>query len=84
MLPNSYIDAGVRCVLPVCHERSRLGVAFDLDCGPVVRLALTPQGVKTLQAMLGDYINSLALTQSPGSLLSPSEPVSVPSEGVKT
>lgn len=84
MLPNSYIDAGVRCVLPVCPERTRIGVAFDLDCGPVVRLALAPQAAITLHAMLGDYINSLALTQSPGSLLSPSEPVSVPSEGVNT
>ena len=84
MLPISYIDAGVRCVLPVCPERGRIGFAFDLDCGPVVRLALTPQGASTLRAMLGDYINSLALNQSPGSLLSPIDPVSVPSEGVNT
>jgi len=84
MLPDNHLDADVRCVLPFCPKRKRLGLAFDVAGQPTIRLALTPEHAKFLQACLNDYSSSFAGIQSPRSSLSPSDPMSVPSDGVKT
>lgn len=83
MLPPIYFDADVRNVTPVCPDRKRIGIGFDMDELPV-RVALTLAGAKCLRTLIDDYINSFARTQSDGSLLIPSEPKSVPSDGVNT
>jgi hypothetical protein len=82
-LPAIYFDAGLRNVTPVCPDRRRIGLGFDMDDLPV-RVALTLADAVALRTTLDDYISSFAATQSPGSALSPSVSVSVPSEGVKT
>ena len=84
MLPDSYLDADNRCVLPLCPKRGRLGLAFDVFGQPTIRLAITELAARNLRSCLDDYISSFAGNQSPGSLLSPSNPVSIPSEGVNT
>lgn len=84
MLPDSYVDADTRCVLPFCPKRERLGIAFNVFGQPTIRLALTPLQASNLRTCLDDYISSFAGSQSPGSELSPSDPVSVPSEGPNT
>lgn len=83
MLPTVYTDALVRAVTPVCPCRLRMGLAFDLPDGQVVRLALNEESVRFLRACLDDYSSSFAGTQSPGSPLISSESMSVPSEGEK-
>ena len=83
MLPESYIDADMRCVQPFCAERGRLGIAVDIWLEPTIRIALTPVAATFLRDCLSDYINCLAGTQSPGSELMPSAPVLVPSDGPK-
>lgn len=83
MLPESYVDADMRCVQPFCLARERCGVAFDVFGQQPIRLALTLGAAAFLRDSLDDYIKSLAGTQSPGSELMPSEPKSVPSEGEK-
>lgn len=88
MLPPIYVDATLRNVTPVCPTRQRFGLGFEVDAGGghnmMVRVAITTAQAEFLQAALGDYISSLAGSQSAGSELSPSDPVSVPSEGVNT
>jgi len=81
MLPAEYLNADVRNVTPVCLDRMRIGVGFDVGALPV-RVALDLAGAKCLRTLLDDYINSFARTHSEGSQLIPSEPKSVPSGGV--
>lgn len=83
MLPDEYIDVGARNVTPVCPVRSRIGLGFNLANGKALRLALTESDARFIHASLADYISDLAATQSPGSALMPSAPMSVPSDGVK-
>jgi hypothetical protein len=82
MLPPVYIDSSVRNITPVCMARGRLGIGFDLDAGPQVRLSITPESAKFLRDEIDLYISSLAGSQSSTSELMPSEPKSVPSDGV--
>ncbi len=84
MLPNTYTDAGVRVITPVCPRRQRLGIGFDVAGMLPVRVAITPEAAEFLLGELASYISSFAGSQSSGSELIPSEPVSVPSEGVNT
>ena len=84
MLPPVYVDASVRNITQVCIARGRLGIGFDVDTSNPIRLAVTPEGAKFLRDVIDCYISSLAGSQSPGSELSPSVSVSVPSEGVNT
>lgn len=84
MLPASYIQADTRNVTPVCPQTQRIGIGFYLMTGGVVRMALSLKDARWLRDCLNGYINSPAGTQSPGSELSPSVPMSVPSEGVNT
>lgn len=83
MLPLIYTNAQARNVTPVCAVRDRLGVGFELESGEVVRLAISRQNADALAQMLADYVKSPAGSQSPMSQEIPSEPRSVPSEGVK-
>jgi hypothetical protein len=83
MLPESYLDADMRCVQPMCPKRERIGIAIDIWPMPTIRVALTATAATFLRDCLTDYINSFAASQSPGSELIPSAPMSVPSDGVK-
>lgn len=83
MLTSIYLDASARNVTPLCPQRNRLGVGFELESGEVLRLALTPEDAGTLAQVLADYVKSPAGSQSPTSPLMPSDPRSTPSEGVK-
>lgn len=78
-LPPSYLNAELRGVLPVCPDRKRVGLAFDMPDGGVVRVALTPDCMRSLIGAAEAYMSSCAGTQSSGSLESPSLPGSVPS-----
>ena len=82
MLPYLYIDANLRNVTPICPERNRLGIGFDLPFNKLVRVAITQDQAKVLRTVLDDYISSFAGSQSPGSELIPSVSISVPSDGV--
>lgn len=84
MLTNSYINATLRAVLPVCPNRKRLGLAFDINQTPILRIALSVEDSITLRNLLDNYIKSFASDQSDGSELIPSDAISVPSEGVNT
>jgi hypothetical protein len=84
MLPVSYIISTVRNVTPVCQHTQRIGIGFDLATGDVLRVALDEQHARDMCDLLNAYINSRAGSHSLGSALSPSEPMSVPSEGVNT
>ncbi len=84
MLPTIYKDALVRCVTQVCPSRLRIGVGFDIGESTPLHLALDLVDARDLVLLLEDYISFFAGSQSPGSELSPSAPVSVPSDGVKT
>lgn len=84
MLPAVWQDAHLRNTTPVCPVRKRIGIGFDIPNQGTVRIALTLAEAQALQEDLALYIKSRASTQSDGSELSPSEPVRVPSEGVKT
>ena len=66
MLPDSYLDADIRCVQPFCPTRQRCGVAVDVFGQPPIRLALTLGGAEFLRACLDDYIKSLAGTHRTG------------------
>lgn len=81
-LPKTYLDASVRCVLPVCPGRQRLGLGLDVLGQPTVRIALDQRSAQLLLDAVADYVKSFAGNQSPWSSLIPSEAVSVPSEGV--
>lgn len=83
-LPESYRDAEVRCVLPHCPVRGRMGLGIDIPGEPTVRVAINLEGARLIWLALGGYISSLAGNQSPGSPLMPSDPRSVPSDGVNT
>lgn len=76
-----YLDATVRCVLPVCGVRLRFALAFDIPGLPPIRLALTPEHAELLATGLRDYINEAAGSQKPMSRLISSDPMSVPSDG---
>lgn len=82
-LPLLYADAAVRCVLPLCPKRGRLGLGIDLDGLPKVRVALTREDARFLVSALQDYLSRGAGSQSPMSRLSPISSSSVPSEGLK-
>ena len=85
MLPISYEHATVRTVTPVCEDSGRIGVAFNMcaaNGGQVVRLALDAANADVLCRLLADYVDARGSTQSAGSSLMPSDPRSVPSEGV--
>ena len=84
MLPAIYTDAGVRVITPVCPQRQRLGIGFDIPGMLPWRVAITPEAAEFLLGELASYISSFAGSQSSGSELIPSEPMSVPSEGVNT
>lgn len=84
MLPPIYIDASVRNITEVCIAKQRLGIGFDVAFGHPIRLAITPESAKFLRDALDLYISSFAGTQSSTSELMPSEPMSVPSDGVNT
>ena len=85
MLPISYAHATVRTVMPVCEASGRIGVAFNMDTPSglqVVRLALDAANADVLCRLLADYMAARGSSQSAGSSLMPSDPRSVPSEGV--
>ena len=86
MLPLQYADVELRNVTPVCPGRHRIGVGFDVlqPGGGCIRLALNLATATVLADLLQACISSFAGSQSAGSELSPSAPVSVPSEGVNT
>ena len=84
MLPPIYIDAGVRGTTPFCPQRNRMGVSIDVAGQGTVHFAIDRDHASFLRVCLDDYINSFAGSQSEESELSPSDPVSVPSEGVNT
>ena len=81
-LPN-YLNAGWRNVTPVCEQTSRIGLGFDTAAGPV-RLAISMEHAAELAHCLAAYIKAFAGSQSCGSGLMPSDPRSVPSDGVNT
>ena len=83
MLPAIYLDAHLRNATPVCPQRGRLGVGFEIAGQPAVRVGITRRDARILIAVLTGYLNSPADDQSAGSSLIPSEAVSVPSDGVK-
>lgn len=80
-LPLSFVDAEERCVTPLDVNRGRVGVAFTLADGSVVRLALQPDCVASLCNELAAYSSSRAGNQSPMSPLNPSDAKLVPSGG---
>ncbi len=80
-LPN-YLNAGWRNVTPVCEQTGRIGLGFDTAAGPV-RLAISLEHAAELADCLAAYIE-FAGSQSCGSGLIPSDPKSVPSDGVNT
>ncbi len=82
MLPTSYLDGNVRTLLPLCPARQRFGLGIEIEGGAVVRVALTPEAMRFLQLCMDDYTTSFAGSQSAISELSPSEPISQPSDGV--
>jgi hypothetical protein len=84
MLPPIWQDAHLRNTTPICPNRNRMGLGFDIPGQGTVRIALTVPEAQALQEDLARYIKSRASIQSEGSALSPSELVRVPSEGVKT
>lgn len=57
-LPSSYLDATWRYVTPVCPERKRLGVCFEIPGAAPVRLAFTRDEARELVKSLTVYINS--------------------------
>jgi hypothetical protein len=79
MLPAIFQDVSDRCVTPFDPQRSRVGIAFDLPDGTVVRYALTAKHARDLARVLLTYSNLPASTQSRMSELNPSKPRSVPS-----
>jgi hypothetical protein len=82
-IPHAYQDAVVRCVLPVCTAAGRIAFAFDTAAGQTLRLSVSVEQAAWLAGCLSGYMSEAARTQSPGSALMPSEPMSVPSEGGK-
>jgi hypothetical protein len=82
-LASEYLDVDDRCVTPLDTERGRIGIAYQLADGSVLRVAVTREHALELSRLLHAYCKSPAGTQSDGSSLNPSEPRSVPSEGVK-
>lgn len=79
-LPAEYQNAQVRCVLPRCPERERLGLAFGVGAaGHAFRVAVTHADALFLLAALNDYLG--AGSQSPVSREIPMAPKSVPSDG---
>lgn len=79
-LPPSYIDVNDRCVTPFDRDRERIGIAFEVPAGSVLRVAVTREHALELARLLLAYC-SPAGSQSPESELSPREPRSVPSPG---
>lgn len=84
-LPVQYLNADVRCVLPLCPKRDRFGIGLDIAGQPTVRVALTRDDAVFLVEALGlqGYLSRGAGSQSPMSRLSPISSSSVPSEGEK-
>lgn len=82
-LPDVYADGQWRNVTPVCAVRQRIGVGVDVPGRGTVRLALTLEDARALSELLALYTKSPGGSQWPMSLLSPSDPKSVPSDGVK-
>lgn len=64
-LPPIYADAGLRNITPICSERGRLGIGFDIAGAAPLRLALTVTDAQAMSAVLADYISCAAGTQSP-------------------
>jgi len=83
MLPVSYPDAEWFNVTPCCPERKRLGLGFLRADGTLARFALSESDASMLMQALAFYVKSPAGSQSATSELMPSDPRSVPSEGVK-
>lgn len=82
-IPPSYQDAVVRCVLPVCTASGRIAFAFDAADGQTLRFAVPLAQAEWMARNLLDYMSEAARTQSPGSALMSSDPMSVPSGGGK-
>lgn len=55
-LPPIYQDAGVRTITPRCPLRERVGLAFDMPDGAVLRLAVPEQDARLLHAYLARYL----------------------------
>jgi hypothetical protein len=81
MLPPIYLDAAARNVTPVCSQRDRIGLGFDIEGQATVRVAITLEHAAFLVVALANYMNSAAADQAPISRLISSESKSVPSEG---
>lgn len=82
-IPASYQEAVVRCVLPVCTASGRIALAFDTADGQTLRFSVPLAQAQWMTSSLLTYMSEAAGTQSPGSALMPSVPMSVPSEGEK-
>lgn len=79
-LPDMYVDAECRCVLPFCKERKRFGIGIDIPGQPTLRFAFTPQNLVFMISAIKDYSNSFAANQSDGSELILKDLMLVPSD----
>jgi|GEM_PF-4555449 len=55
-LPPIYQDAGVRTITPRCPLRERVGLAFDMPDGTVLRLAVSVRDAEFLRTGLDHYL----------------------------
>jgi len=51
-IPASYLPASLRCTLPVDDATNRIGVAFNLPDGQVLRIALDEKNAKAICTLL--------------------------------
>lgn len=79
-IPDSYHPAEWRGTIPADKNTSRIGVAFDVGDGTVLRLSISQVSAKHLIETLSDY---LACSHSEMSAGMPSSDVSKPPGGVK-
>jgi len=58
-LPAVYIDADWRTVTRFCETRERLGLAFDLPDGQVVRFAVTADHARGIADGINQFVANL-------------------------
>lgn len=82
-IPSSFVSASWRCTLPVDPTTRRLGLAFTLAGGEMVRLAIPVLDARHLSETIADYLDGRIGTtsQSPRSSEMPSSPGSIPDDG---
>ena len=68
MLPAIYLNANLRNITPLCPNRLRMGLGFDLPGQPVTRLAIDLANAQFLRDELDGYIKSFTGTQSTDSM----------------